>query len=510
MVIKVNKKRVNEFLQHCKQIVLESATTERLRQERTIYHELINLGVNEGEENYEIDRMCFSRWINYFQGRRNINVFVDNNRKYFCQFVNMRYHFDNHIKVYIPIHMEAGASDSIYDAARMIFDFLEKNNIAHLSKIGKRVRFDDIVVRLTNENDARRLIEFINSNKYIRSHLIEPNPFALEVNNLAVASDGRLSYNEIVSDYILIYLEYMKEHNKLGQVNADTFIEFIKNYYQETFIKMINIEDVFMRFQIHRDNNGYVNPGTITNLKNITELIIRNFDKHFSFEQYTEFFRGITNKEQTERDNYQYQPFIYMENERVHKKNQDAKDAVTQSLLAEFINVTNISHPNDNPIQIIQRLLETNNYCLITRTYDLREKLARASFAEELRNLLQRKNTSIHNLIYQISAEYMEMDDIFQKYIIAMTRNYGRECAIHNIVSFYNMVTDPKIPSKSVPEFAAKLITREHNLRRTMTSMKFINKLQRILNEKHMTIENYFIYVEQTYDLGNFISHGNK
>ena len=86
----------------------------------------------------------FPYWIKRFEGKKNITTFVNPNWSYFCQFVNkMPHSTERFIKLYIPIDAE-----HLYDGANILFDFLERNNITHLSKISKKVRVDNVIVRL--------------------------------------------------------------------------------------------------------------------------------------------------------------------------------------------------------------------------------------------------------------------------------------------------------------------------------------------------------------------------
>ena len=66
-------------------------------------------------------------------------------------------------KLYIPLDKE-----HIFDGANQLFDFLIREKIPHVSKIGKYISMDDIVVRVdTPENayikDSCLVIEAINA-----------------------------------------------------------------------------------------------------------------------------------------------------------------------------------------------------------------------------------------------------------------------------------------------------------------------------------------------------------
>lgn len=119
-----------------------------------IYHYLSGRSFNNAIEiNNESNRM-FDRWCNRFKNRSNIKVFVDDNWKYFCQFTNDDITINgtlDYIKLYIPLDL-----NHIEEGANRIFDFLERNNIKHHSKIATHVRVDDVVVRLYRKEDAMK------------------------------------------------------------------------------------------------------------------------------------------------------------------------------------------------------------------------------------------------------------------------------------------------------------------------------------------------------------------
>lgn len=157
----------------------------------------------------------------------NINVFVDPKYPYFCQFISKNYNpSEKEIKLYIPLdedHILAGAFD--------IFGFLDKKKINHQSKIAKRVRTDDLIVRTDSINSALDIIEYVRNNKYLRDGLIATNPFLINYNGVGVAIDGRYSYNEQLSKLIYSYLteEYSKSKNFIPDISL--FNKFVKEKY---------------------------------------------------------------------------------------------------------------------------------------------------------------------------------------------------------------------------------------------------------------------------------------
>ena len=488
----MDKVRINKFLDYWRQIIIENPNIDfnDPKMQKEIYHTLIRLGVENKEQRSDIDALFFKKWIKDFQNIENVQVFVDPNWNYFCQFINGP-QIKNHIKIYIPIRF-----DHLDESAKLIFNFLAKNNIAHHSKIGREIRFDNIVVRLHNESDARKLISFIHSNKYINEGLIQANPFALSVNNLAIASDGRLSYNSIISSFLRIYFDYIKRNNLINQISADGFIQFIKNYYQEKFIEKQNTQEIFNHFDLETNYKGaqYVPTINFINLKNITELIIKTSNPHFSFNDFISFFQQITNPNYIMEEESEFEPIVASHNNVSQKNNQIDDEQEYERRLLEIIFVHTNKHNYTDALYRIQSLLSTNNYEFITRDYSLRFRLMNMNFANGLRNILTKYHLSLNDYIQIISEDITKFEFLIRDYIITMTNKYDRECALKNL-EYYFITGNPA------------LITRENNIRNLITSIKFKEEFQNILKIIHMNIEQYFNYIETKYGLSGQINN---
>ena len=87
----------------------------------------------------------------------------------------------NQIKIYVPLD-----SEHINEGVKRIFTFLAENNISHSSKVRDRtISCDNIVIRLDNVRDAKKLSEFIKCDEYIQSGLLECSPFTFNDNGIS-------------------------------------------------------------------------------------------------------------------------------------------------------------------------------------------------------------------------------------------------------------------------------------------------------------------------------------
>ena len=117
----------------------------------------------------------------------------------------------------------------------MLFDFISVNNISHVSKIGKRIRFDDIVIRVADESDARMILDFVKNNRYMQEGLLKPNPFAFSKDGIALACDGNISYNNVISLLINNYI-VDKKGKDLNAIGFEDFYNFVIDIYINIFI----------------------------------------------------------------------------------------------------------------------------------------------------------------------------------------------------------------------------------------------------------------------------------
>ena len=113
--------------------------------DNNIYTLLIYFGMPKDEVRRHID-VFFPSWIEHFKNAKNIEVVNEDDWSYFCQFKNNKSNKDcsnsEQLKIYIPmdsLHVEKGA--------KILFEYLERQNIEHVSKIGSHSRVDDVVIR---------------------------------------------------------------------------------------------------------------------------------------------------------------------------------------------------------------------------------------------------------------------------------------------------------------------------------------------------------------------------
>ena len=295
-----NEQRIDAFLKYFAKIAIQnpnySFNTDRST--RQIYSELIQRDVSQedkqvflaeqygspfkdsllydkgAEEQYKDSAFC--HWIDYYKENENIDVFRTENWPYFCQFIskNKEAKFSNeHIKIYIPLD-----SQHIEEGAKLIFNFLTNHNISHVSKIGKQIRFDDIVVRLIKEEDAKALLDFVKNNDYIQEGLIKANPFAFQQDGIAMACDGHESYNYTVAQLIDLYLNSRKRNNSLDKVSYQDYYHYLADHYRSEFI---NKESHLLENKLDMNTEE-----SKKNYQHIIALMLKSQSKDFTLKDY--------------------------------------------------------------------------------------------------------------------------------------------------------------------------------------------------------------------------------
>ena len=393
-------KRIDEFLKRWAKIAKSNPNIEfnTKSMKNAIYNELIRLGVDEKEKSVNLrdtkspqkfscnhyysyivnPDSAFNNWLQHFDKNNNIDVFVSPNWSYFCQFVSKDKTASiakDHIKVYIPLdakHIEEGA--------KQIFDFLSNNNIPHLSKIGKNIRFDDIVIRLVNKEDADKLINFVNNNKYIQNGLIEANPFAFNYNGIALACDGNLSYNDTIAGLIDMYIGQKKRENALNTVGLRNFYSYLINVYQKQFIEH-KIDFITREFEINPNDRE-----TLNNYENVIRLVVNSQNPTFTYDKFIEHYEKCSGKE--------------------NKKEIDI-DSINNMLIETVNTMSERFNSLEDALINVEVYVQTGQKNLLTRQKGLRDKVTNSNFRESIRELLKIKKISFRDY-YKSIASYQE------------------------------------------------------------------------------------------------------
>lgn len=410
--------------------------------EYSIYNSLIYLGVSNEDRKVNLKdddfpsnfqsnhsysylvnpNSAFNNWLSYYRNSDKIRVFHNDSWQYFCQFISEDRTAEDaleHIKVYVPLD-----ANHIEEGAKRIFNFLTINNIPHLSKIGKKIRFDDIVIRLTKKEDADRLLDFIKHDSYIQHGLIKPNPFAYQKDGIALACDGQESYNETTAKLIDLYIDEKKRTNTLNQVDYSDFYKFVASKYKSGFI---NKEDNDLKYKFDIDSKEKER-----NYREIVALMLKTQDPKFSYEDLINHFNTckyqmnkniynpIDNREKeptkmqsyissTPLDNKIATPKPSPNRQFVNNVEQDLPTA--DQLLTEYINAMVRKFDERKGRRTCAAYFDTGYENYITRDNNLRNKIVSSTLRETINAKAKQRGMTVLeyiNLICppQINYEY--------------------------------------------------------------------------------------------------------
>lgn len=367
-----------------------------------VYSSLIYFDVDDKDKNVDLNYI-FCMWIDRFKNKKNINVFVDPNWSYFCQFTNHKEEVVNkeeQIKMYIPLD-----SDHIVNGVERIFSFLASKNIPHLSKVSKHIRFDDVVVRLSNSFDAEILANFIKNDSYIQEGLIKNNPFAVEKERISYASDKHISYNSIVSTIITKYIN--NSFDMKQEVNIESFKKYIKVFYEDVFINK--------NYKLLDNDLNHFSMNLLTNYQRVIELIYNSISSNYTYGDYLEYFEKNTND--------YYRP-MELGKTKTQSNEYDELSLLKRSLI-EFgkkkkEDGTRVYSHRDTILQIYE-YIKTNNPIYITKSGGIRDDMIKCNYGNYLIEYMSSNNLEFNDLI--LKAKKGILDDA----INSLREKYGNE-----------------------------------------------------------------------------------
>lgn len=212
---------MNDFFEKLKKIFKEKPEYLEGKLEDFIYNQLIFHNLGKKDEAQKSVEDCFYGWdYKYNKNNKIINYEGD----YFYYFKhNEQDILKDAIKLYIPMD-----SNHILEGVNQLFDFIIENNISHNSKVASKIRNDCVVVRVSNLDDAKKIIDFVKNNEYINEGLLNINPFTLNINGVGFAKDSHFSYNDEIAKSIANLIKILNEKDRLDSLNVDTFILYLE------------------------------------------------------------------------------------------------------------------------------------------------------------------------------------------------------------------------------------------------------------------------------------------
>ncbi len=184
----------------------------------------------------------------------------------------------------IELHVAVNPED-LYQISEKIFKYMFEENITMQCRISKVMRNDALVLKVATTKEAQKIISFIKKLNY--STQINPNPFLLTTSDsrVAIAKDGSLSYNRVLSKLIKAYFTVSQNTKGLANVTAKGF----KNFCQAELSLLRDDKDSH-----HLRTYDIKNPQEYNDFLIVTEQIIKNIDNELTEEELFQYDTGLS------------------------------------------------------------------------------------------------------------------------------------------------------------------------------------------------------------------------
>ena len=275
-------KTQEEFFNHLRSFVTQNNI--RSITESNIYSFLISFGIHVSQEKKQILSSRFKQQSLYnpLHNTSGAKIIKDD---YFYWLMKGDIDAKSAIKLYITLdadHLEKGSLE--------IFEFLNKEGIQHQSKIRGKVTIDNVVIRLDNMEDAKKISNFIKNNRFIQEGLNNPNPFLVTDNNgvsygldgLRVSVNGEISrhiYNYINSKVLINDNRVMKnELNNISREDFYNYLHFLDRRYNNA-VDINNQNYNILRLLLKSESPNYNNEDFEKYVNTRKDLIDKNINR---------------------------------------------------------------------------------------------------------------------------------------------------------------------------------------------------------------------------------------
>lgn len=411
---------MEEFLKYHAKLYKQNPGLEIKRE--TIYSDLMNYGLEKDEIDQSLAKY-FDDWQYRFSGRK-LDVFYSFQQPRFLQFQHNGYEKKDHVKIYLSFSKE-----DVYECVNMIFDYIDQNEFNTVSKVADTRRSDEVVLRMSNVEDAKKVIEYINSNDYLSKRAKPVNPFLIKSGVVGLANDRRLSYNETLSFIIAEYFKKVEDYDKVSLLN---FRRFVVNYYNNVFANGSEYEN-FSNSSIFLDNSSSYPriSDRMANFYQIFRTLIMSLDSKTELE---DFFNHVSMCQDNTRFCKLSEYFSNMQQEPLNKSHESIDK---EALLKEYIAYASKKYGANNvPTYIISYV--NGNANAITRDNNYRDLFVENLTADDI---LKITNNDIKGYINQLlnapEKDNEELVSLFTRAIYETYKKYGAKQACYAI----NMIT---------------------------------------------------------------------
>ena len=298
---------------------------------------------------------------------------------------------DKSIKLYISLD-----SEHIDKGVLMIFDFIEKNNIINISKVGANIKSDTIVIRVKNIKDAKTIMNFVKRNKYLQEGINKnTNPFIPNINGVSYTIDGSLSYTTMISSVIGMFINEWVKNREL-EPNLMDLYKYVSNMEKKLFRRGIKAEKSIVTVDSLIGDGDYSKQDVLS-LKVAFNLFLKTLDKNFDFKDFCSFVLESEDKEKYYYDN----------------------NIDVETILREELLILSKKYGFDQAILNIDAYSKTGDLGYISSKNNMRERFKDIDFLYYLNKYLTDNNISCRQLcnrLLNINDRVFEQSELYEMF----------------------------------------------------------------------------------------------
>ncbi len=404
-----------------------------------IYKSLMEYGLTAEEQQNPDIRPLFTNWERHFQ-TSSLHVYEDSRQLGFLQFMSRGDLGRQHVKLYLSY-----PPDKIEYCVKKIFEFIAANNMITGSKVSERVRSDSVVLRMTNYDDAIKVMNFISNTPELVQYAKSTNPFMMKQGVVGVSYDDNLSFNSTLSFMLEKYFNDCRANNTLGRVNHTHFGEFVNNFINKTFNSSTGLQFFKVNSEVSPMLHRFSNVGEgLVNYEQVLRLIAMQTDGNMSIEKFRSFYVDAKNSSKNKQMADYYEQLLIGPKKEQTESLEDTASMEEIALINGYIQFAFQKYGKKaDVIAYLKKYIEEENIKAITREGNFREKFL-ANMTPKRADFIMLHNVDAYvNDVLQPVKEETELEVIvnpevklLQDYIDLARTKYGDSGAVAYLTDY--------------------------------------------------------------------------
>jgi len=354
-----------------------------------------------------------------------------------------------------------------------IFDYIALHHMRTESKVANRIRSDAIVLRMTDYDDALKVMDFINRDPELVMYAKPTNPFIMKNGKVGVSYDDNISYNATSALMLSQYFEYCRKNNLLKKVSHKHFRDYVHNYLKNTFNDPKNLLAFQSLPEVARASKRFQSIGEcLLNYEHVLRLMVMQLDGNMNMERFRSFYVSVKDYSKNRQMADYYGQLV----ESKEKNLNSSSDSADKNLIDDYIEYARKKYSNVvNVIAYLRKYTEEENLNAITRDHNFRERFQTGMTPKKALLLMQ---GNVEHYVREVSVEEKTEDltkkesfaeSFLQEYIDFARLKYGDS----NVEAYLNKYVSDGLGC----------ITRDQNFRGRFLQYLPPSKLLEITNQ---------------------------